>query len=221
MDIKELSIDLETYSDVDIKKGGVYKYAESPNFEILLFAVSINGGPVTVYDLACGDTPPDEIIDALVDDSVIKWAFNAVFERVCISYWLKKHYPAKFVSYSIPEDTVGNYLNPESWRCTMIWSAYMGLPLSLEGVGAVLKLQDQKMKEGKDLIRFFCVPCKATKANGGRTRNLPHHAPDKWALFKSYNKRDVEVEMAIKQKLAAFPVLHISEKRNPFHALAV
>lgn len=206
MTIQEMSIDLETYSDVDIKKGGVYKYAESDNFEILLFAVSINNEPVTVYDLACGDTLPDEILDALVDDAVIKWAFNAVFERVCLSYWLKKHYPDRFKSYGAAGDTVSNYLNPESWRCTMILSAYMGLPLSLEGVGAVLGLKDQKMKEGKDLIRYFCVPCKPTKTNGGRTRNLPHHAPDKWATFKAYNKRDVEVEMGIKEKLHKFPV---------------
>ncbi|HEL0778967.1 TPA: DNA polymerase [Streptococcus equi subsp. zooepidemicus] len=206
MTIHEMSIDLETYSDVDIKKGGVYKYAESDNFEILLFAVSINNEPVTVYDLACGDTLPDEILDALVNDTVIKWAFNAVFERVCLSYWLKKHYPERFKSYGAAGDTVSNYLNPESWRCTMIWSAYMGLPLSLEGVGAVLGLKDQKMKEGKDLIRYFCVPCKPTKTNGGRTRNLPHHAPDKWATFKAYNKRDVEVEMGIKEKLHKFPV---------------
>lgn len=206
MKIQEMSIDLETYSDVDIKKGGVYKYAESDNFEILLFAVSINNGPVVVYDLTCGDVLPEDIIDALVDDTITKWAFNAAFERICLSYWLKKHYPDKFVSYSIPEDTVGNYLNPESWRCTMIWSAYMGLPLSLEGAGSVLGLKDQKMKEGKDLIRYFCVPCKPTKTNGGRTRNLPHHAPDKWALFKEYNKRDVEVEMSIKEKLRKFPV---------------
>ena len=204
--IKEMSIDLETFSDRDIKKCGVYKYAESDNFEILLFAVSINGGEVIVYDLACGDVLPDAIIDALVDDTVIKWAFNAVFERVCLSYWLRRNYPEKFTSYSIPEDTVSNYLNPESWRCTMIWSAYMGLPLSLEGVGAVLGLKDQKMKEGKDLIRYFCVPCKPTKTNGGRTRNFPVHAPDKWAVFKSYNKRDVEVEMGIKEKLRKFPV---------------
>ena len=204
--IKEMSIDLETFSDRDIKKCGVYKYAESDNFEILLFAVSINGGEVIVYDLACGDILPDIIVDALVDDTVIKWAFNAVFERVCLSYWLRRNYPEKFTSYSIPEDTVSNYLDPQSWRCTMIWSAYMGLPLSLEGVGAVLGLKDQKMKEGKDLIRYFCVPCKSTKTNGGRTRNLPEHAPDKWAVFKSYNKRDVEVEMGIKEKLRKFPV---------------
>lgn len=206
MTINEMSIDLETYSDIDIKKSGVYKYAEADNFEILLFAVSIDGCPVTVYDLACGEVLPDEIIDALVDDTVIKWAFNAVFERVCISYWLKRNYPDKFKGYGPAEDTTGNYLNPVSWRCTMIWSAYMGLPLSLEGVGAVLGLKEQKMKEGKDLIRYFCVPCKPTKSNGGRTRNLPHHAPDKWSLFKEYNKRDVEVEMSIKEKLRKFPL---------------
>lgn len=204
--MKEISIDLETYSDVDIKKSGVYKYAESDNFEILLFAVSIDSGPVAVYDLASGDTLPLEIIKALTDESVIKWAFNASFERICISNWLRKYYPEHFVSYSIPEDTVGHYLNPSSWRCTLVWSAYMGLPLSLEGVGAVLGLEEQKMKEGKDLIRYFCTPCKPTKTNGGRTRNLPIHAPDKWELFKSYNKRDVEVELSIKQKLHNFPV---------------
>lgn len=204
--IKEISIDLETYSDVDIKKSGVYKYAESENFEILLFAVSINGGDVIVYDLACGDVLPDEILDAIVSDDVIKWAFNASFERICLSYWMKRNYPDLFRSYSIPEDTVGNYLDPASWRCTMILSAYMGLPLSLEGVGAVLGLKDQKMKEGKDLIRYFCVPCKPTKSNGGRTRNLPMHSPEKWSVFKSYNKRDVEVEMGIKGKLHKFPV---------------
>ena len=206
MTIHEMSIDLETYSDVDIKKGGVYRYSESENFEILLFAVSINNGPVTVYDLASGDTLPDDILDALTNDSVIKWAFNASFERICLSNWLRKNYPERFVSYSIPEDTVGNYLNPESWRCSMVWSAYMGLPLSLEGVGAVLGLKDQKMKEGKDLIRYFCVPCKPTKTNGGRTRNLPEHAPEKWDTFKAYNMRDVEVELAIKERLAKFPV---------------
>lgn len=204
--IKEMSIDLETYSDVDIKKSGVYKYAESENFEILLFAVSINGGDVIVYDLACGDVLTDEILDAIVSDDIIKWAFNASFERICLSYWMKRNYPDRFCSYSIPEDTVGNYLDPASWRCTMIWSAYMGLPLSLEGVGAVLGLKDQKMKEGKDLIRYFCAPCKPTKSNGGRTRNLPMHAPEKWTVFKSYNKRDVEVEMGIKDKLHKFPV---------------
>ncbi|MBS6998116.1 MAG: DNA polymerase [Lachnospiraceae bacterium] len=204
--MKEMSIDLETYSDVDISKCGAYKYAESENFEILLFGVSIDGGDVQVFDLACGDTIPDDILAALSDYTVTKWAFNANFERICLSNWLRKHHPAHFKGYSIPEDPASKYLDPASWKCTMIWSAYMGLPLSLEGVGAVLKLQDQKMKEGKDLIKYFCCPCKPTKVNGGRTRNLPEHAPDKWETFKTYNKRDVDVEMAIKQRLSKFPV---------------
>ena len=204
--IKEMSIDLETYSDVDISKCGAYKYAESENFEILLFGVSIDGGAAQVFDLACGDNIPDAILAALSDETVTKWAFNANFERICLSNWLRKHHPEHFKGYSIPEDPASKYLNPVSWKCTMIWSAYMGLPLSLEGVGAVLKLQDQKMKEGKDLIKYFCCPCKPTKVNGGRTRNLPEHAPDKWEAFKAYNKRDVDVEMAIKQKLSKFPV---------------
>ena len=204
--MKELSIDLETYSDVDITKCGAYKYAESDNFEILLFGASIDGGPVKVYDLACGDTVPEEILAALSDESVTKWAFNAAFERICLSNWLKRHHPAHFHGYSIPEDPASKYLDPSSWRCTMIWSAYMGLPLSLEGVGAVLKLQDQKLKEGKDLIRYFCTPCKPTKSNGGRTRNLPQHDSEKWIRFKEYNRRDVEVEMAIKKRLAKYPV---------------
>lgn len=204
--MKEMSIDLETYSDVNITKCGAYKYAESDEFEILLFGVSVDGGPVKVYDLACGDTIPEEILAALSDENVTKWAFNASFERICLSNWLKKHRPEYFTGYSIPEDPAGQYLNPASWKCTMIWSAYMGLPLSLEGVGTVLKLQDQKLKEGKDLIRYFCSPCKATKSNGGRTRNLPEHDPEKWTLFKSYNKRDVEVEMAIQKRLSKYPV---------------
>ena len=204
--IKEMSIDLETYSDVDISKCGAYKYAESDNFEILLFGVSLDGGTVQVFDLACGDTIPDDILAALSDDTVTKWAFNANFERICLSNWLKRHHPEHFKGYRIPEDPASKYLDPSSWKCTMIWSAYMGLPLSLEGVGTVLKLQDQKMKEGKDLIKYFCCPCKPTKINGGRTRNLPEHAPDKWEAFKAYNKRDVEVEMAIKQRLSKFPV---------------
>ena len=178
--IKEMSIDLETYSDVDISKCGAYKYAESDNFEILLFGVSIDGGKVQVFDLACGDIIPDDILAALSDDTVTKWAFNANFERICLSNWLKRHHPEHFKSYRIPEDPASKYLDPSSWKCTMVWSAYMGLPLSLEGVGAVLKLQDQKMKEGKDLIKYFCCPRKPTKVNGGRTRNLPEHAPDKW-----------------------------------------
>ena len=197
---------METFSDVDLKKCGVYKYAESPDFEILLFGVSVNGGEVTVYDLASGDTVPEEIIKAFSDDSVIKWAYNASFERVCLSVWLRRNYPQYFSSYSIEEDTVRNYLDPSSWRCSLVWGAYMGLPLSLEGIGKVLKLENQKMAEGKALIRYFCVPCKPTKANGGRTRNLPEHDPVKWSTFIAYNKRDVETEMAIQQKLSKFPV---------------
>lgn len=204
--MKELSIDLETYSDIDIQKCGAYKYAESDNFEILLFGVSVDGSPVKVYDLACGDTVPEEILAALSDENITKWAFNAAFERICLSNWLKRHHPEHFLGYSIPEDPASKYLDPESWKCTMIWSAYMGLPLSLEGVGAVLKLQDQKLKEGKDLIRYFCTPCKPTKSNGGRTRNLPQHDNEKWIRFKEYNRRDVEVELAIKKRLAKYPV---------------
>lgn len=204
--MKELSIDLETYSDIDIQKCSAYKYAESDNFEILLFGVSVDGSPVKVYDLACGDTVPEEILAALSDDNVTKWAFNAAFERICLSNWLKRHYPEYFCGYSIPEDPASKYLDPESWKCTMIWSAYMGLPLSLEGVGAVLNLQEQKLKEGKNLIRYFCTPCKPTKSNGGRTRNLPQHDSEKWISFKEYNRRDVEVEMAIKKHLAKYPV---------------
>lgn len=206
MAIHTLSLDVETFSDVDLKKCGVYKYAESPDFEILLFGVSVDGGDVTVYDLASGDTVPEEIIQALADDSVIKWAYNASFERVCLSVWLRRNYPQYFSSYSIEEDTVRNYLDPSSWRCSLVWGAYMGLPLSLEGIGKVLKLENQKMAEGKALIRYFCVPCKPTKANGGRTRNLPEHDPVKWSTFIAYNKRDVETEMAIQQKLSKFPV---------------
>ncbi len=205
-EIKTLSLDLETYSDADLGKCGVYRYAESLNFEILLFAYAINGGEVHVIDLITGEKIPEEILDALTDDNITKWAFNALFERVCLSYWLRKHHPDKFCSYSIPEDTVGAYLVPASWRCSMIWSAYMGLPFSLDGVGTVLKLGEQKLKEGKDLIRYFCVPCKPTKANGARTRNLPEHDMAKWSLFKKYNIRDVEVEQALKKRLESYPV---------------
>lgn len=204
--INSLSLDLETFSDVDLSKCGVYKYTQSSAFEILLLGVSVNGGEVQVYDLTQGETVPMEIIKALTDDSVLKWAFNASFERVCLSEWLRKYYPQYFESYSIHEDTVGDYLDPASWRCSMVWSAYMGLPLSLAGVGAVLGLSEQKLKEGKDLIRYFCVPCKSTKANGGRTRNLPEHDMEKWETFKAYNKRDVEVEMSIQDRLKKYPV---------------
>ena len=186
--IKTLSLDLETYSDVDLSKCGVYKYAESPAFEILLFGVSVNGGDIAVYDLVRGDEVPKEIIAALSDETVTKWAYNAAFERVCLSNYLEE------------------WLEPEGWRCTMVWSAYLGLPLSLESVGAALGLEKQKLTEGKDLIRYFCVPCKPTKANGGRTRNLPEHDREKWERFKTYNFRDVETEMQIQQRLSKFPV---------------
>ena len=204
--IKELSIDLETYSDIDLKKSGVYRYAESPHFEILLFGYSVNNGPVMVVDLAQSECIPTDILAALSDEQTTKWAYNASFERVCLSYWLRRNCPEYFRSYSIPEDTVGNYLNPASWKCSRIWGAYMGLPLNLKDIGTILKLSGQKMAEGKDLIKYFCTPCRATKANGGRTRNLPLHAPEKWALFKSYNQRDVEVELAIKERLSRYPV---------------
>ena len=169
--MKTLSIDIDTYSDVLLPKTGVYRYCESDNFEILLFAYSVDSHPVQVVDLACGETIPEEIIAALEDDTVIKWAFNAAFERICLS---------RFLGYP-----TGTYLSPESWRCSMIWAATMGLPLSLEGVGAVLGLEKQKLTEGKDLIKYFCQPCAATKANGGRTRNRPFHAPDKCTQRKA------------------------------------
>ena len=204
--MKTLSIDIETYSSVELPKCGVYKYTEAPDFDILLFGYSADGGPVQVVDLASGETIPTEVVSALTDDKVTKWAFNAQFERICLSRWLRDHGGFDNTGYSIPEDTVGNYLDPAAWKCTMIWSAYMGLPLSLEGVGTVLGLGKQKLTEGKDLIRYFCQPCAPTKVNGGRTRNLPRHAPDKWAAFMRYNIRDVEVEMSIQDKLARFPV---------------
>ncbi len=204
--IQTLSIDIESYSDADLQKCGVYKYAQSSNFEILLFGVSVNGGEVIVYDLAQGEELPMDIITALADDTVTKWAFNAAFERVCLSVWLQRNYPQCFCSYSINEDTVGDYLDPAAWKCSCVWSAYMGLPLSLAGTGTVLGLEEQKLKEGKDLIRYFCIPCKPTKVNGGRTRNLPEHDMKKWNLFKFYNKRDVEVEMSIQDRLKKYPV---------------
>ena len=190
-----LSIDVETFSDVDISKCGAYKYAESSSFEILLFAYAADGGEVQVVDLAAGEKIPQEILTALIDDNVIKWAFNANFERICLSRYLS--------DVGLLRDA---FLSPESWRCTMVWAAYMGLPLSLAAVGSVLGLEEQKMSEGKSLIRYFCTPCTATKTNGGRVRNLPCHALDKWAMFKAYNKRDVKVEMAIQHRLANFPV---------------
>jgi DNA polymerase len=209
--MKSISIDIETFSSVNLQKSGVYRYAESDDFEILLFGYSVDGSEVQVVDLACGEEIPDEIINALMDDSVTKWAFNAMFERVCLSKWL-----------NLPE-----YLDPLSWKCSMIWSAYMGLPLSLEGVGAVLGLEKQKLTEGKDLIKYFCTPCSPTKSNGGRVRNLPEHDMDKWKRFKAYNLRDVEAEAQIQQKLSKFPVpenvwkeYHLDQEIND-HGIAV
>ena len=186
--MRTLSIDIETYSDVDLSKCGVYKYASSPAFEVLLFGYAADGGDVHVVDLACGEQIPEEAISALSDTSVTKWTFNAMLERVCLSNFL------------------GEWLEPEGWRCTMVWSATLGLPLSLESAGAALGLEKQKLTEGKDLIRYFCVPCRPTKANGGRTRNRPEHAPEKWERFKAYNLRDVETEMQIQKRLSNFPV---------------
>lgn len=206
--MKSLSLDLETYSDLNLAKCGVYKYAESPAFEILLFGYAVDGGPVQVVDLAQGESIPEEILDALTDDTVTKWAFNANFERVCLSRHLTdlgRSLDPFYDQHPLSQECA-RFLNPAGWKCSMVWSAYLGLPLSLEGVGAVLNLDNQKMKEGRELIRYFCVPCKETKTNGGRTRNLPQHALDKWNLFKSYNKRDVEVEMAIQQRLQKYPV---------------
>ena len=190
--MQTLSIDLETFSSQPLAKTGVYRYVESPDFEILLFAYSVDGGPVRQIDLACGEKIPSEILCALEDDKVIKWAFNANFERICLS---------RFLGYP-----TGNYLEPDSWKCSMVWTAYMGLPLSLEGAGAVLGLEKQKLAEGKDLIKYFCQPCAPTKSNGQRTRNLPKHAPDKWLAFKKYNIRDVETEMSIQARLLKYPV---------------
>ncbi len=190
--MKILSIDTETYSSANLAKSGVYRYVESPDFEILLFGYSIDSGEVQVVDFASGEKLPSDVIAALMDETVIKWAFNANFERICLSRFL-----------GLP---TGEYINPASWKCSMVWAATMGLPLSLEGVGSVLKLDKQKLTEGKDLIKYFCQPCAPTKSNGQRTRNHPYHAPDKWSAFKKYNMRDVETEMSIQEKLAKFPV---------------
>lgn len=203
-----ISIDIETYSSVDLKKCGVYKYAESDDFEILLFAYSIDGSEVKVIDLAKGEEIPSEILDALTDEKISKWAFNAQFERVCLSRFLRDKGTSLDPFYDNHElsTSMVMFLNPTSWKCTMIWSATLGLPLSLEGVSAVLGLDKQKLSEGKGLIKYFCVPCTPTKANGGRTRNRYFHDEEKWEQFKAYNKRDVEVEMGIQAKLSKFPV---------------
>lgn len=190
--MKTLSIDIETYSSAPLSKCGVYKYVEAPDFEILLFGFSADCGPVQVIDLACGEKLPYEITTALTDEAVMKWAFNASFERICLSRFL-----------GLP---TGEYLDPSQWRCSMVWAATMGLPLSLEGVGAVLGLEKQKLTEGKDLIKYFCQPCTPTKSNDGRTRNRPYHSPDKWTNLKRYNARDVETEMSVQEKLSKFPV---------------
>ena len=206
--MQTLSIDIETYSDVNLSKCGVYKYVESPDFEILLFGYSADGSDVTVIDLAQGENLPQEIIEALTDDTVIKWAFNANFERVCLSRYLRDLGVSldSFHDNHPLSTECARFLNPESWRCSMVWAATMGLPLSLEGVGAILGLEKQKFTEGKNLIKYFSVPCAPTKANGGRTRNRPFHAPDKWEAFKQYNIRDVETEIGIKNRLDKFPV---------------
>ena len=190
--MKTLSIDIETFSSVDLAKSGVYRYAESPDFEVMLFGYSVDGSPAKVVDLACGEKIPKEILSALTDDTVIKCAFNANFERICLSRMLGLK--------------TGLFLSPKSWHCTMVWSAYLGLPLSLAGCGAVLNLDKQKLTEGKELIKYFCTPCAPTKANGGRTRNLPWDAPEKWAMFKKYNARDVDAEIGIQHKLRNHPV---------------
>ncbi len=206
--MKEMHLDIETYSSVSLPKCGAYKYAESPDFEILLFGYSIDGGEVRTIDRACGEELPIDVLEALTDDTVTKWAFNAQFERVCLSRYLKD----KGVSLNplhdrfLPSAECVQFLNPKSWRCSMVWSAYLGLPLSLEGVGTVLGLEKQKLTEGKDLIRYFSVPCRPTKTNGGRTRNLPEHDREKWERYKTYNIRDVETEMQIQKRLSKFPV---------------
>ena len=219
--IHTLSIDLETRSGADLKKTGVYRYTEDPEFDILLFGYSADGGPVDVIDVASGEPIPEEILQAVVSEETVKWAYNATFERICLSAWLRKHRPDLFRGYGDESDSTRNYLNPASWHCSMVWAATLGLPLSLESVGSILKLQDQKMTEGKSLIRFFSVPCRSTAANGHRTWNRPTDALQKWQTFKAYNKRDVEVEMAIQEKLKNFPVsdniweeYHLSETIN-------
>ena len=206
--MKNLEIDIETYSSVNLQKSGVYRYIEADDFEILLFGYSVDGGEVMVVDLVSGEKIPQEILDALTDENIIKWAFNAQFERVCLSRYLFDMGISldPFHDNHPLSKELARYLNPLSWKCSMVWSAYMGLPLSLEGVGAVLGLEKQKLTEGKDLIRYFCVPCTPTKSNGGRNRNLPSNDEEKWQRFKAYNKRDVETEMQIQQRLIKFPV---------------
>lgn len=206
--MKNISVDIESYSSVNLQKAGVYKYAESDDFEILLFGYSIDGGEVQVVDLAKGEEIPGDILDALTDEEVTKWAFNAQFERVCLSRYLvdKGISINPFLDHHPLSTIKARFLSPTSWKCTMIWSATLGLPMSLEGVGSVLGLDKQKLSEGKSLIKYFCLPCNPTKVNGGRTRNYYFHDEEKWSQFKEYNKRDVEVEMAIQERLSKFKV---------------
>lgn len=202
-----ISIDIETFSSVNLQKSGVYRYAESDDFEILLFGYSIDGGDVKVIDIACGEKIPQQIIEAIIDESVIKWAFNAQFERICLSRYLSDlgiSFDPFYDNHPL-SDHCARYLNPSSWCCTMVWAATLGLPLSLEGVGAVLNLEKQKLQEGKKLIKYFCIPCSKTNANDGRTRNMPDHDIDKWRQFVAYNVRDIETEMGIQNKLSRFP----------------
>ena len=201
--MKDLVLDIETFSSVDLAKCGVYKYAASEDFEILLFAYSGDYGPVQVVDLASGESIPCEILDALQNPNIIKHAFNAAFERVCLSFWLAQRKILPTDQNGIPA-----FLGAAGWQCDMVRCAYLSLPLSLEKAGAVLKVEQQKMKEGKELIKYFCIPCKPTKANGGRTRNFPGDDPEKWRLFKAYNKRDVETEIAIERRLSKVPAPH-------------
>lgn len=199
--MKTLSLDLETYSSVDLGKSSVYRYVESPDFDILLLGYSADGGEVQVVDLAQGEQIPTEVIDALTDECVCKWAFNAQFERVCLSQWLRRNgYPLRNERYAAPDDPCMAYLNPAGWHCTMVWSAYLGLPLSLKDVGAALGLDKQKLTEGKELIRYFCVSGK------DGTRRMPASAPEKWTTFRAYNLRDVETEMSIQDRLRKYPV---------------
>lgn len=199
MKINKIILDIETYSSNDLTKCGVYKYVEADDFEILLAAISINGAEPVVYDLASGEKLPDEVISALSDETIIKTAYNCNFERICLS---------RYLGYK-----TGHYLSPRGWHDTMILALYNGLPRALKQVGEVLSLEKQKMDEGKDLIRYFCVPCKPTKSNGGRTRNLPGDAPDKWETMKKYNKRDVVTEMEIEERLKNYqPPEHLWEE---------
>ena len=218
--IHTLSIDLETRSGADLSRTGVYRYAEDPDFDILLFGYSADGGPVRVIDIAQAEPIPEEILQAILSEETIKWAFNAGFERICLSAWLRKRRPDLF-SESTTSPGENQYLSPVSWRCSMVWAATLGLPLSLEGVGSVMKLKDQKLTEGKSLIRFFSLPNKASQSSDAPRWNRPEDDPLKWQTFKEYNQRDVEVELAIQQKLKNHPVpeqiwdeYHLSEAIN-------